>query len=84
MQATYGKGRRLLAQSCMEEAQMAIAFLAGVLAWAGVAAVAVLVVNYWGDDNQVLAFIPILVAVVAAWAIGEVVTERVFEGRKEG
>jgi hypothetical protein len=84
MRARYGKGRRLLAQSCAEEAQMAIAFLAGVLAWAGVAAVAVLVVNYWGDDNQVLAFIPILVAVVAAWAIGEVVTERVFEGRKEG
>ena len=62
---------------------MAIAFLAGVLAWAGVAAVAVLVVHYWGDDNQVLAFIPILAAVVAAWAIGELVTQRVFASERE-
>jgi hypothetical protein len=62
---------------------MAIAFLAGVLAWTGVAVVAVLVVHFWGDDNQVLAFIPILVAVVAAWAIGEVVTERVFANGRE-
>ena len=62
---------------------MAIAFLAGVLAWTGVAIVAVLVVNFWGDANQVLAFIPILVAVVAAWAIGEVVTQRVFTTERE-
>jgi hypothetical protein len=50
----------------------------GVLAWAGVAAVAVLAVHFWEDDNQVLAFLPILAAVIAAWAIGEFVTRRVF------
>lgn len=55
-----------------------IALVAGVLAWVGVAAVAVLVVNTWQDDNQILAFLPILAAVVAAWVIGEIVTERVF------
>jgi uncharacterized membrane protein len=36
-----------------------------------------------GDRNQVLMFLPILVAVVAAWAVGQVVTERVLE-KKEG
>jgi uncharacterized membrane protein len=56
-----------------------LALLAGVLAWAGVAAVAVLMVQFFEDDNQVLAFIPILVAVVIAWAIGEAVTREVFE-----
>lgn len=61
-----------------------VALLLGVLAWAGVAAVAVLVVNAWEDENQILAFIPIAVAVVVAWAIGEVVTERVFGTEKEG
>jgi len=55
-----------------------LALITGVLAWVGVAAVAVLVVNAWQDDNQVLAFLPILAAVVVAWAIGEVVTHRVF------
>lgn len=54
------------------------ALIAGVLAWVGVAAVALLVVNAWEDDNQVLAFLPILAAVVVAWAIGEAVTHRVF------
>ena len=61
-----------------------VALLLGVLAWTGVAAVAVLVVNAWEDENQILAFIPIAVAVVVAWAIGEVVTERVFGPEKEG
>ena len=56
-----------------------VALLAGVLAWAGVAAVAIFVVHFFGDDNQVLAFLPILAAVVAAWAIGEIVTSRVFD-----
>jgi len=31
-----------------------------------------------GDKNQILMFLPILAAVVVAWAIGELVTERVF------
>ncbi|MEX0750587.1 MAG: hypothetical protein WD359_07225 [Dehalococcoidia bacterium] len=56
----------------------ALALVAGILAWAGVAAVAVLMVHFFQDDNQILAFIPILIAVVIAWAIGEVVTRRVF------
>ncbi|HZP56240.1 MAG TPA: hypothetical protein VFC53_01640 [Dehalococcoidia bacterium] len=56
----------------------ATALVLGMLAWAGVAAVAVTVVNAWQDENQVLAFLPILAAVVVAWAIGELVTARVF------
>jgi hypothetical protein len=55
-----------------------IALTLGVLAWIGVAAVALLSVELWQDDNQTLAFFPILAAVVVAWAIGELVTERVF------
>ena len=51
---------------------------AGVLAWLGVAIIAVLVVNAWQDENLVLAFFPIAAAVVVAWLIGEWVTERVF------
>jgi hypothetical protein len=58
----------------------AAALLLGVLAWAGVAAVAVLMVHFFQNDNQILAFIPILLAVIVAWAIGEVVTRRVFGG----
>lgn len=56
----------------------ALALFLGVLAWAGVAGVAVLMVHFFEDDNQILAFIPILLAVIVAWAIGEVVTRRVF------
>jgi len=37
-----------------------------------------------GNKNQVLMFLPILVAVFAAWGIGEAVTERVFNGHEEG
>ncbi len=55
----------------------------GVAAWAAVAAVAVLLVFNMGEKNQVLMFLPILAAVVVAWAIGEVVTERVFGGQGE-
>jgi len=60
-----------------------IALLVGILAWAAVAGVAVLVVNAWQDENQILAFLPIAGAVVIAWAIGEVVTDRVFETYEE-
>lgn len=56
----------------------------GVGAWAAVALVASLLVFNMGDKNQVLMFLPILAVVVAAWAIGEVVTERVFGGHEEG
>ena len=59
----------------------AMALMAGVAAWAAVAVVAALLAFNMGDKNQVLMFLPILAVVVAAWAIGEVVTERVFSGR---
>jgi len=55
----------------------------GVAAWAGVALTAVLITFNMGDKNQILMFLPIVGAVVVAWAIGEVVTERVFN-RDEG
>ena len=57
--------------------------LMGVAAWAGVALAAVFVTFNIGEKNQILMFLPILAAVVVAWAIGEVVTERVFN-RDEG
>ncbi len=60
-----------------------VALALGGAAWAGVAAVAVLIVFNMGHKNQVLMFLPILGAVVIAWAIGEVVTQRVFGGREE-
>jgi flagellar biosynthesis protein FliQ len=60
-----------------------VALLVGILAWAAVAGIAVSVVNAWGDENQVLAFLPIAGAVVVAWAIGEVVTDRVFATYEE-
>ena len=55
----------------------------GVAAWAGVALTAVLITFNIGEKNQILMFLPILGAVVVAWAIGEAVTERVFN-RDEG
>ncbi len=61
-----------------------VAVLIGAAAWAGVAAVSVLVVFNIGDKNQVLMFLPILAAVVAAWGIGELVTERVLVEHEEG
>jgi hypothetical protein len=61
----------------------ALLLLMGVAAWAGVALTAVLITFNIGEKNQILMFLPILAAVVVAWAIGEVVTERVFN-RDEG
>ena len=62
-----------------------IALVLGVAAWLGVAVVAVLVVNAWQDENQILAFLPIAGAVAIAWLIGEWVTEHVFVSQhKEG
>ena len=55
----------------------------GIAAWAGVAVTAVLITFNIGEKNQILMFLPILGAVVVAWAIGEMVTERVFN-RDEG
>jgi predicted membrane-bound spermidine synthase len=57
--------------------------LLGVAAWAGVAVTAVLITFNIGEKNQILMFLPILAAVVAAWGVGEVVTEYVFN-RDEG
>jgi hypothetical protein len=54
------------------------ALVLGMAAWAGVAALSVIIAFNMGDKNQVLMFLPILAAVVLAWAIGEAVTERVF------
>jgi hypothetical protein len=62
----------------------ALALVAGVTAWAAVAVVAVLIVFNMGEKNQVLMFFPILAVVVAASAIGELVTERVFTGHEKG
>ena len=61
-----------------------LALVTGVTAWAVVAAAAVLIVFNMGVKNQVLMFLPILAVVVAAWVIGELVTERVFMGREKG
>jgi hypothetical protein len=57
--------------------------LLGIAAWAGVALTAVLITFNMGGKNQILMFLPILGAVVVAWAIGELVTDRVFN-RDEG
>jgi high-affinity Fe2+/Pb2+ permease len=57
--------------------------LLGIAAWAGVALTAVLITFNIGEKNQILMFLPILAAVVVAWGVGEVVTERVFN-RDEG
>jgi uncharacterized membrane protein len=50
----------------------------GVAAWAGVALTAVLITFNMGEKNQILMFLPIVAVVLVAWAIGELVTERVF------
>ena len=60
------------------EMKRTVALLAGIAAWAGVASVAILVVFNIGDRNQMLMFLPILAAVAVAWAIGELVTNHVF------
>jgi hypothetical protein len=58
--------------------------LMGVAAWAAVAVAAVLITFNIDDKNEILMFLPILAVVVAAWAIGEMVTERVFNRDEEG
>ena len=63
--------------------ERAVALIVGVLAWGAVAGVAVSVVNAWQDENQILAFVPIAVAVAVAWAVGEIVTDRVFAPHEE-
>lgn len=60
------------------------ALVLGVAAWGAVAALAVVIAFNIGDRNQVLMFLPILAGVIAAWGIGEIVTERVFHEHKEG
>jgi len=57
--------------------------LMGIGAWAAVALAAVLITFNIGGKNQILMFLPILAAVIAAWAIGELVTERVFNRDQE-
>lgn len=56
----------------------------GIIAWVAVGVLAVLIVFNLGEKNQVLMFLPIAVAVIAAWGIGEAVTERVFSAPDEG
>lgn len=60
------------------------AIVLGIAAWAGVAALAVVIAFNMGDKNQVLMFLPILAGVLVAWGIGEAVTERVFTPEEEG
>ncbi len=62
----------------------ALVLVGGVVAWAVVAATAILVAFNMGGKNQVLMFLPILAVVVAAWFIGELVTQRVFPGHERG
>jgi Kef-type K+ transport system membrane component KefB len=61
-----------------------VLLLMGVAAWAAVAVVAVLITFNIGDKNQILMFLPILAVVLVAWAIGELVTERVFNRDEDG
>lgn len=61
----------------------AVALLLGFAAWSGVVALSLLITFNMGDKNQVLMFLPILASVFAAWGVGEVVTRRLFEPRKE-
>ena len=68
------------AQKGRQALNRVLLLLLGVAAWAGVALTAVLVTFNIGEKNQILMFLPILAAVVVAWGIGEVVTERVFNG----
>jgi K+-sensing histidine kinase KdpD len=62
----------------------ALVLAAGVVAWAVVAATAVLIVFNMGTKNQVLMFLPILAVVAAAWVIGELVTGAVFTEHEKG
>ena len=60
------------------------AVLGGVLAWAGVAALSVAIAVNIGGRNQVLMFLPIIASVFMAWAVGELVTARIFERKEDG
>jgi hypothetical protein len=51
--------------------------LLGVIAWAGVAVVAVLMAAW---EQPVWGFFPILAAVLAAWVVGEIVSRKLIEG----
>ena len=62
----------------------ALVLVGGVVAWAAVAATAILIVFNMGTKNQVLMFLPILAVVLVAWFIGELVTQRVFTGHEKG
>ncbi|HEX5139984.1 MAG TPA: hypothetical protein VFX19_03505 [Dehalococcoidia bacterium] len=53
-------------------------FLLGVLVWAGVIALSIAMAS-WGEP--VWGFFPIAAAVVVAWAIGEYITDRVWQRR---
>jgi hypothetical protein len=59
-----------------------VAVFLGVAAWAAVAGISVAIAFNIGDKNQVLMFLPIVAAVVLAWGVGEVVTERMFNGEE--
>lgn len=50
-------------------------FAIGLLAWAGVAALSLLMAAW---EEPVWGFFPIIVAIFAAWAAGEYVTDRVW------
>jgi hypothetical protein len=54
------------------------------VAWAAVAATAILIAFNMGTKNQVLMFLPILAVVLVAWFIGELATQRVFTGHEKG
>ena len=62
----------------------AVALILGFAAWSGVVALALLITFNIGSKNQVLMFLPILAAVIAAWGVGEMVTQRVLAPREEG
>jgi hypothetical protein len=62
----------------------ALVLAAGLVAWAVVAATAVLIVFNMGGKNQVLMFLPILAVVAGAWVIGELVTGAVFTEHEKG
>jgi hypothetical protein len=53
---------------------------AGVAAWVGVGALALLMAEW---DEPVWGFFPILAAVLVAWAIGEYVTEVIWGAGRE-
>jgi hypothetical protein len=60
----------------MEDAMNLGLLVLGVLAWAGVVGLSILMATW---DEPVLGFFPIAVAVVVAWAIGEYITDVVWK-----